>query len=298
MALSFSEAKGIPIAEYLSTLGVEPTQIKGNDYWYQSPFRHERTPSFKINTKLNVWYDHGTGEGGTIIDLGIKLYDCTRVEFLKKLEKNICGVKIPPPTSSDIETRKLKVLSSFDLTRQDLLEYVLSRKIDDYCARQYCREVEFEIGQKKHTAVGFQNRSGGFELRNSWFKGSSSPKDISFLDNGSDDLCVVEGFMDFLSLLTLNRRGIIELPSGSNFLILNSLSFLRRAIPILKDHKTTHLYLDNDLAAKNAMQGLTLGGLSFRDGSDTYAPFKDVNEFLVKAPPAKTDLARPKGIRP
>jgi DNA primase len=59
MALSFSQAKQIPITEYLSGIGFEPAKISGNDYWYLSPFRHERSSSFKVNTKLNVWYDHG-----------------------------------------------------------------------------------------------------------------------------------------------------------------------------------------------------------------------------------------------
>src|SRR5687768_15516479 len=85
--LSFAEAKQIPITDYLSGLGFEPAKTRGYDLWYHSPFREERTPSFKVNTKLNVWYDHGTGEGGTILDLGAKLHQCTLSEFLDKLSE-------------------------------------------------------------------------------------------------------------------------------------------------------------------------------------------------------------------
>ena len=53
MALTFSDAKTIPIQDYLPGLGVEPVKIRGNDYWYHSPFRHDHNPSFKVNTKLN-----------------------------------------------------------------------------------------------------------------------------------------------------------------------------------------------------------------------------------------------------
>lgn len=60
---SFSEAKKIPITTYLLSLGLEPARVRGIDYWYYSPFRQERTPSFKVNTRLNVWFDHGTGGG-------------------------------------------------------------------------------------------------------------------------------------------------------------------------------------------------------------------------------------------
>jgi CHC2 zinc finger len=78
--MTFTEAKNISISEYLSSLGIGATYISGNDHWYRSPFREERTPSFKVNSRLNVWFDHGTGEGGTIIDLAAKLHQCTYQE--------------------------------------------------------------------------------------------------------------------------------------------------------------------------------------------------------------------------
>ena len=34
--------------DYLSKLGYQPAKIKNNDYWYLSPLREERTPSFKV----------------------------------------------------------------------------------------------------------------------------------------------------------------------------------------------------------------------------------------------------------
>src|SRR5690349_17330610 len=86
MALNFSESKRIPITEYLAKLGFEPAKVRGNDYWYRSPLRSEKDASFKVNVRLNLWYDHGSGEGGTILDLGAKINSCSVVEFLTKLE--------------------------------------------------------------------------------------------------------------------------------------------------------------------------------------------------------------------
>ena len=52
-----------------------PVKEKQGEAWYVSPFRpDERTPSFKIDLARNVWYDHGRGEGGTIIDFTAALY--------------------------------------------------------------------------------------------------------------------------------------------------------------------------------------------------------------------------------
>jgi DNA primase len=83
--MTFNEVKTIAITEYLSNLGIDATYIRGNDHWYHSPLREERTPSFKVNSRLNVWFDHGTGEGGTIIDLAVKIHQCTYQEATEKL---------------------------------------------------------------------------------------------------------------------------------------------------------------------------------------------------------------------
>ncbi len=66
--LSIEEAKQTDLVDYLSKSGHQPAKVRGNDYWYLSPLREEKTPSFKVNRKLNRWYDHGLGKGGNIID--------------------------------------------------------------------------------------------------------------------------------------------------------------------------------------------------------------------------------------
>jgi DNA primase len=70
---SCTEARQMDIVSYLSTLGYEPAKIRNFDYWYLSPLRSEKTPSFKVNRKLNLWYDHGIGKGGNVIDFAILL---------------------------------------------------------------------------------------------------------------------------------------------------------------------------------------------------------------------------------
>ena len=55
----------IPIADFLNAMGIQPTKQRGNALWYSAPYRTERTPSFKIDTAKNVWFDFGTSKGGT-----------------------------------------------------------------------------------------------------------------------------------------------------------------------------------------------------------------------------------------
>lgn len=77
--MNLNQIKNIKITDYLYSKGIQPTKIKGIDYWYISPYREERRPSFKVNDDLNVWYDYGTGEGGNIIDLIMRMYNLNSV---------------------------------------------------------------------------------------------------------------------------------------------------------------------------------------------------------------------------
>ncbi len=280
--LSFQEAKRISIHDYLAGLGFEPAKIRGNDHWYYSPFRDERTPSFKVNTTLNLWYDHGSGEGGTILDLGARLHQCSMVEFLEKLANNSTeGFRFhQQPTKVITPENKIEIISINELKNVDLIQYLGTRGIDAMIARKFCKEIDFRIGSRAYKAIGFPNRSGAYELRNNWFKGSSSPKDISLIETGSTKISVLEGFMDFLSLQKISHPTLNRLSEGSDFLILNSLSLLKRSLPLLSSRRNVILFLDNDLAAKDAMDVLTKAGIPYVDASPQYGSHKDLNEYL------------------
>ena len=82
-----ADAKQFDLVDYLASLGHEPQKVRNQDYWYLSPFREEKTPSFKINRRFNVWYDHGTGKGGDLIDFGTQYHKCSVSELLARLSE-------------------------------------------------------------------------------------------------------------------------------------------------------------------------------------------------------------------
>ncbi|RAW01097.1 toprim domain-containing protein [Pseudochryseolinea flava] len=283
--LTFKEAKQIPITDYLSGCGLNTVKIHGHDHWYHSPFRDERTPSFKVNTKLNLWYDHGSGEGGTIIDLVTKLSRCSLAESLAILSSGNHAFSFhqEKKQQSLVTDSDLKVNAVVAIASDDLINYLKSREISLAIANKYCKEIVFEIRKKAYHAIGFQNRSGGWELRNNWFKGSCSPKDISIISEGHGKLSVIEGFMDFLSLLQMQHPEIRSVAVNSDFLVLNSLSQINKSIPSLQAYKEINLFLDNDSPAEKAKQKLTELGITFIDRSHLYAQHKDLNDALVAA---------------
>ena len=61
--------KRFPIEDFLARLGHHPVQRRANAVWYRSPYREEKTPSFKVNPEKNLWFDFGEGKGGNIFAL-------------------------------------------------------------------------------------------------------------------------------------------------------------------------------------------------------------------------------------
>ena len=93
--MNIKEAKQIRLVEYLRIVGYLPVNVKGYQYWYLSPLREERTPSFKVNDNLNEWYDFGLSAGGDIIDLGRHLYRTSDIStVLVRIGENAIGVPI------------------------------------------------------------------------------------------------------------------------------------------------------------------------------------------------------------
>ncbi|WP_333627491.1 toprim domain-containing protein [Sphingobacterium siyangense] len=280
IGLSISEAKQIDMIGYLSVIGFEPDKIRGFDFWYRSPLRIENTPSFKVNRSLNRWYDHGIGKGGNLIDFGILFFDCTVAELLKKLDDGF-SFQTPvvglPKMTGERENR-ISVIGDYLLSSPALITYLGQRRIPIDLAGIYCREVRYEMDGKKYFGIGFRNDLGGWEIRNPYFKGSSSPKGPTTFKNSSQDAVVFEGFMDFLSFLSLHKNIPFE---SYDYIVLNSISFFERARDFLESHERIWLYLDNDKAGKDcAAYALSLDR-RYTDESSLYKYHKDLNDFLV-----------------
>ena len=156
-----------------------------------------------------------------------------------------------------------------------LLGYLKERGIDTDIAIPNCEEVRYRVHGKRYYAIGFRNEAGGLELRNRFFKGCIPPKDISLKRNSSDVCSVFEGFMDYLSAMQL---GII----ASDWLVLNSVSNVEKAVRALHGYERIDCFLDNDEAGRRTFQRLhDCFGERVIDRSSLYADHKDLNEFLL-----------------
>ena len=268
----------IPIADFLNAMGVRPAKQRGQVLWYSAPYRTERTPSFKVDIAKNVWFDFGIGKGGDIFDLAGAFIGSEdfllRAAFIAK--SGACPFPVMTQSPRNKE-REPTFEDSWVRSLQDskLLGYLEERGIDAHVAIPNCEEVRYRVHGKRYYAVGFRNRSGGLELRNRFFKGCIPPKDISLKRNGSEVCAVFEGFMDYLSAMQL---GII----ASDWLVLNSVSNVEKAVKVLQGYERIECYLDNDEAGQRAFQKLRDSfGDKVIDRSSLYADHKDLNDYLL-----------------
>lgn len=282
--MSLDEIKNLDIVDYLAANGFQPETIKKNgiDHWYLSPLRIEGEASFKVNQNKNRWFDFGLYKGGNLVDFCLLYFKCTIPELLDKFSVQKSADLLPAVHFDHHEGLAdeqplIRILSERDLFRYPLKNFLNERGIPIEIAAQYCREVDYEMNGHQLFAIGFKNNAGGFELRDPKYKRSSSPKEITTIDNGADSVHVFEGFMDFLSWKVLYP----DIPEKAfDFVVLNGAGMFERARPALAKYKEKHLWLDRDTTG----MAYTKHALSLREGyvdeSGLYEHCKDLNDFL------------------
>jgi hypothetical protein len=276
--LTCERARSICIVQTLAKLGHVPSRQAEKEAWFLSPLRSETQASFKVSLKLNRWYDFGIGEGGNVIDLVCKVSNCSVAEALQFLSDDLPVFRTQNPEPHIYEKDSCnRVTAVREISKSHLKMYLRSRGISLKVARTYCKEVWYESKGSIYYAIGLQNNEGGWELRNLYFKTSTSPKTYTYLKNQKDILMVCEGMFDLLSFAEMYPEEL----NGSDIIILNSLSFLQQITPYFKNYKSVDLYLDNDLSGKKNTTELLKYYPNIKDQSYRYKNYKDLNEKLA-----------------
>ncbi len=281
-------AKRVSILGYLASKGFKAGRHYPAYVLMSSPLRLDRTPSFKVDKKLNHWFDFGTRENGDVIELVKRLENKSFLQAVQILLEQSQSFSFHCADTYECirESESPQILKvKSQVTNKALMDYLQFRRIPLELASLYLNEIYYRVNGKDYFALGFKNGSGGYEVRNKYFKGTLGPKDVTLI-NGQPMprvyVCVFEGVLDFLSLLAY--RGLSR-PS-LNVLILNSLSLVDRGLEYIRMHNWAYLYLDYDEAGRKASSRILKenywnGQSETTDCSVFYGErgFKDFNEF-------------------
>lgn len=305
--MNIAQAKCIPLEKYLEHKGHLPKSSKrgGRELWYHSPIRDDdKNPSFKVDTIKNLWYDHGVSDGGNIIKLVREMCACDVRDALEHLEQTrLYSPALPNPSTSawaprsaasekrSVEGEKeksssLELISQGPLKHPALLQYLEKRGIDLEIARKNLSEISFKAPERRGNYFGVGYPSGtGFEVRNALFKGFvGTSKSVTFHDcPNSTKLMIFEGFLDFLSYLSLKKLADPECA----VLVLNSTNLWRQALPYLQNDRFEQvvLFLDNDKAGDAVTRKLFENvddSSKLADMRVRYADYEDLNAWWLR----------------
>ncbi|MDG1277139.1 MAG: toprim domain-containing protein [Algoriphagus sp.] len=218
--------------------------VQGKEHFFG--FLDQRTGSIAVDDKTNVWYDHAAGKGGDILEAVQVFENRTFFQSVKRLSGSLPVRSFIPRQKSEI-TPRIVVEKVLEISHDALVNYIRKRGLEPDEISQFAKEVHWRNRGKRYFAVGFPNKSGGWVLRSSIFKGNILGGGISIQVLGKPGKTkIFEGWFDFLSYLKLSGA------TDFKAIILNStanLSF-RLMLDILTEGKSVDLYLDNDSAGE------------------------------------------------
>ncbi|MCW4451169.1 toprim domain-containing protein [Kaistella sp. BT6-1-3] len=267
----------ILIRAVLESFNHFPVKENRKTAFYFALDREEKIPSLSVDFEKNQAFDFGTGRSYDVISIVQQINKCSVSDALKYLAQ-FAGISenasSKTPTTKGENHRITKVQ---EVWHPALADYLKSRKVFEQ--KELVREIHYEIGGKQGFGIGFENQSGGFEIRSTYSKICLGKKDITLiqLSTKSSEIVIFEGFFDYLTYRNLEKN---KTPT-CDYLILNSTSMLFRAEEILKNYNKICLFLDNDDNGKSSKMKIQnhCKYKTVEDCSLIYHDFKDLNEW-------------------
>ena len=267
----------VSIRRVLESFNLFPEKQNSKMAFYFAIDREEKKPSLCVDFVKNKAFDFGTGKNYDVVSIVQQINQCSvseALEYLKNFDIPVNSLKIQRRESD----KNYEILQVKDIEHPALIQYLKSRKV--YDQRHLVKEIHYQMNGKPYFGIGFYNNSGGVEIRNKYSKICLGKKDVTFiknLDNLKYEVCVFEGYFDFLTYLNLpNAQN-----SNSDYLILNSTAMLFKVEEELIEYHKIVLFLDNDLNGKNLTEKIINMYANVEDCSMFYRNFKDLNEWFI-----------------
>lgn len=272
------------IVSLLEHLGYRPVPKKGRELMYHSMLREDdKSPSFSVNDQVGVWFDHGIGKGGNIIDFGMAYWK--GLPFADVVNKLRDTLNAAPQAQKIIRPVRTARTPNYIIhqtkrigTHPAITDYLIGRGIYPE-ARRYLKEVYYYVedgngDRKSYFAAGWKNENGAWEVRNRLFKGCMGPKAVSFLPDHPKKVAIFEGYFDFLSWKK-------EFPDHDHsVIVLNSVTLWEQGVSKAKAFSSIDLYFDRDPAGFRTASNFIAALPYATDRSGIYDGYNDYNEKI------------------
>ena len=266
----------ISIRMVLESVNLFPVKENRKTAFYFALDREEKIPSLSVDFVKNKAFDFGTGKSYDVISIVQQMNQCSVSEALKYLEKFDFSIHNEFQNEGTKQYKEYKILNVREIQHPALVQYLKSRKV--YEQKELVKEIEYEVNGKKYFGIGFFNNSEGVEIRNKYSKMCLGKKDVTLVENQSSEICIFEGFFDYLTYKNLEQKE----NSNSDYLILNSTAMLFKVEELLRKYQKISLFLDNDdngELVKSKIQN-QYKYKNVEDCSLIYQKFKDLNEWF------------------
>lgn len=228
-----------------------------------------------MDFEKNQAFDFGTGRSYDVISIVQFIKKCSVSDALKYLSQFVCITEKSSSKKLTIKRENYRIIKVQEVKHPTLVDYLKFRKVFEQ--KDLVKEIYYEMGGKQYFGIGFENHSGGFEIRNPYSKICLGKKDITLIQSNTknSEIAIFEGFFDYLTFRDLEKNQ----SSTCDYLILNSTSMLFKAEEILKNYSQIFLFLDNDENGKSTKLKIQNQYKSLEDCSLIYHDFKDLNEW-------------------
>ncbi len=102
---------------------------------------------------------------------------CSVREALSILDKNIPSFSFQQQENFAVlkPEPKIRIDKVLPVRHPALVRYLTRRNINVETAARYAKEIHYSLNDKRYFAIGLENISGGWELRNPYYKNASAP---------------------------------------------------------------------------------------------------------------------------
>ncbi|QEM07840.1 hypothetical protein DIU31_031675 [Mucilaginibacter rubeus] len=296
----------VSLTGLLARLGYQPAHNSGREILYRNVLHEDgKKPSLCVNDNLGMWYDHGTGKGGNVIDFGLAFWPGLEIKEVCGKLHEIMEQAIPAAVSILKPSRRkrhktliqpyYRVDKVCDLGKTPSIRLFLEKRGIWEEAQGILQEVHYhsvhaKLQPRQFFAAGHRNDSGSWQVRNKYFKGCLGNKGLTLLTGDSRRLCVFKDIFDYLSW----KHDHPELPDSA--LIINSYSLLAAAIKTAMRYPAISVYFDHTPEGHQSLRQFITELPYAADGTPAFSGHHDYSEKRRTEARAAYEAQKPKDL--